>query len=174
MTGTLTDEQRAVAEAPIAAKLLVNAGPGTGKTHTLVARISHLIDVQDLAPGAVLALSFSRAAVGVMRTRLKATEEAAARVLPITFDSMATRVLSHVDPDGAWQETSYDGRIEAATARIGDVVDFLSEIEHVCVDEVQDLVGVRMKFVQALIDSASKHCFLEKSYQSNTTISACE
>jgi hypothetical protein len=148
---SLTPEQLAVVTAPIDSRQLVNAGPGTGKTHTLTARISHLIEEQDLAPGAVLALSFSRAAVGVLRSRLRSSEDASARVLPVTFDSMATRILADLEPDGAWTEQSYDGRIEAATARIADVVEFLGDIQHVCIDEVQDLVGVRMQFVCALL-----------------------
>ncbi len=148
---TLTDEQQAIAEADIGARLLVNAGPGTGKTHTLTARISHLVENQDLAPGAVLALSFSRAAVGVLRTRLKATEDSAARVLPVTFDSLATRVLAEIDPDGEWSDQSYDGRIAAATGQITAVAGYLENVKHVCVDEVQDLVGVRMLFVRELL-----------------------
>jgi hypothetical protein len=148
----LTPEQREVATAPPDARLLVTAGPGTGKTHTLVARIGNLVEAHDVRPGGVLALSFSRAAVGELRRRLRATGEDAGRVRPVTFDSLATRVLAHVDPDGPWSSQSFDGRIEAAVAQVDGVGDLLADIEHVCVDELQDLVGVRMRFVRALLD----------------------
>jgi len=147
----LTEEQRAVAGADADARLLVTAGPGTGKTHTLVARIGHLVEEEDVPPGAILALSFSRAAVGELRRRLRATGEDAGRVAPVTFDSFATRVLAAVDPGGPWTEESYDGRIEAALGQMNGFAEELDRIRHVCVDELQDLVGVRMHFVRALL-----------------------
>jgi len=149
---SLTDEQTTVASAEPTVRQLVTAGPGTGKTHTLVARIGHLVDFHDVSPGGVLALSFSRAAVGELTRRLRATGDDAGRVAPITFDSFATRVLAQIDPEGEWKESSFDGRIEEAISRIDDFGEFLERIEHVCVDELQDLVGVRMRFVRALLD----------------------
>ena len=151
MNEGLTEEQSAVAGAGVAERLLVTAGPGTGKTHTLVARISHLVEEDDVHPGGILALSFSRAAVGELKDRLRATGRDAGRVAPITFDSFATRLLSHVDPDGPWAEETFDGRIQAACDQMDAIGDFLEDIEHVCVDELQDLVGVRMHFVSALL-----------------------
>lgn len=147
----LTTEQREIVEAPPGERILVTAGPGTGKTHTLVARIGHLVEHHDLHPGHILALSFSRAAVGELQRRLRATGQDAGRVAPVTFDSFATRLLARVDPDGSWVQDTYDGRIATARDRIGEIGDFLSEIEHVLVDEVQDLVGVRMRFVRDLL-----------------------
>ncbi|WP_395161299.1 UvrD-helicase domain-containing protein, partial [Ilumatobacter sp.] len=134
---SLTDEQTTVASAEPTVRQLVTAGPGTGKTHTLVARIGHLVDFHDVSPGGVLALSFSRAAVGELTRRLRATGDDAGRVAPITFDSFATRVLAQIDPEGEWKESSFDGRIEEAISRIDDFGEFLERIEHVCVDELQ-------------------------------------
>ena len=47
----LTEEQRAVSEAPVGARQLVIAGPGTGKTHTLVARLAHLVEEEEVFSG---------------------------------------------------------------------------------------------------------------------------
>ena len=151
ITSELTDEQTEVAAAGAGTRQLVTAGPGTGKTHTLVARIGHLVENEDIHPGGILALSFSRAAVGELRRRLRATGEDAGRVAPVTFDSFATRVLAEVDPGGAWTQQSFDGRIHEAIGRVGDIAELLSTIEHVFIDELQDLVGVRMRFVKALL-----------------------
>ena len=147
----LTDEQSAIVTAAATDRQLVTAGPGTGKTHTLVARLAHLVDNQGLAPGGVLALSFSRAAVGELRRRLRSSDSEAAAIRPVTFDSFATRVLADVDPDGQWSTESFDGRIAQAIERIDDFAEFLEEIDYLCVDEVQDLVSVRMRFVRALL-----------------------
>ena len=147
----LTEEQRAVSEAPVGARQMVIAGPGTGKTHTLVARLAHLVEEEEVFPGAVLALSFSRAAVNELRRRLRASGDDASRIVPVTFDSFATRILANVDPDGEWTTKSFDGRIEAAIGKIAQIGESLDEVKHVVVDELQDLVGVRMRFVRALL-----------------------
>ena len=59
----LTDEQRAVVDMPINARSLILAGPGTGKTHTLLNRVEALAYREDLAADEVLMLTFSRATV---------------------------------------------------------------------------------------------------------------
>jgi hypothetical protein len=149
----LTAEQREFAEADVFERLLVTAGPGTGKTHTLIARLAYLVEEAELRATDILVLSFSRAAVGEIRRRLGGTE--ARYVTPLTFDSFATRLLADVDPLGTWVEQSYDGRVAAATELISDadVADLgpLDDIVHLCIDEIQDLVGVRREFVEALI-----------------------
>ncbi len=56
------------------APYLLGAGPGTGKTRTLVARCVHLAYDRGIAPEAILALTFSRKAADEMRERLLAAE----------------------------------------------------------------------------------------------------
>jgi superfamily I DNA/RNA helicase len=152
----LTTEQREIAEAGASSRTLVTAGPGTGKTHTLVARLAALIQAHELDPGQeILVLSFSRAAVREIRDRLRSYEGAASYVAARTFDSFATRVLADEDPDGAWQRLGYDDRILAATQLLHDCRfddGPLSELRHVVVDEAQDLVGVRAEFVKSILD----------------------
>ena len=60
--------QQAAAEFPLG-PLLLGAGPGTGKTKTLIARCQHLIG-QDVPPEKILCLTFSRDAAQEMRERL--------------------------------------------------------------------------------------------------------
>ena len=62
--------QRAAAEA--ASPALVVAGPGTGKTSTLVGRVAHLVEREGTAPGSILALTFSNKAAREMRARVGA------------------------------------------------------------------------------------------------------
>ncbi len=50
---------------------LIDAGPGTGKTRTLVARACHLLTERNLPPERLLALTFSNKAAEEMRTRLR-------------------------------------------------------------------------------------------------------
>jgi superfamily I DNA/RNA helicase/Zn-dependent peptidase ImmA (M78 family)/CRISPR/Cas system-associated exonuclease Cas4 (RecB family) len=64
----LSAEQRPAAESPTPA--LVIAGPGTGKTSTLVGRIAWLIREQQVEPQRILALTFSNKAAREMRDRV--------------------------------------------------------------------------------------------------------
>lgn len=52
------------------APALVVAGPGTGKTSTLVGRVSYLVEERNIPPDGILALTFSNKAAGELRERL--------------------------------------------------------------------------------------------------------
>jgi len=64
----LDPDQRAAADTPSPA--LVVAGPGTGKTSTLVGRVAHLVRAEGVPAGQILALTFSNKAAREMRERL--------------------------------------------------------------------------------------------------------
>ncbi len=51
--------------------LVVVAGPGTGKTHTLTCRIAHLIETHDVAPERILSITFTNKAAQEMKDRLR-------------------------------------------------------------------------------------------------------
>eukprot|EP01022_Parablepharisma_sp_SALTPOND_P020184 TRINITY_DN3599_c0_g6_i1.p1 TRINITY_DN3599_c0_g6~~TRINITY_DN3599_c0_g6_i1.p1 ORF type:complete len:1113 (+),score=338.08 TRINITY_DN3599_c0_g6_i1:8066-11404(+) len=65
--GLNTEQQRAVDAGP--GPVLVKAGPGTGKTHTLLARIEHLI-AEGSSPRHILAVTFTRKAARELSDRL--------------------------------------------------------------------------------------------------------
>lgn len=74
--------------------LLVVAGPGSGKTATLTARVARLIDKGREESFRILCLTFTRKAAAEMRERLlKLVPDAKERVLLTTFHSFATDVL---------------------------------------------------------------------------------
>ncbi len=50
--------------------VMVVAGPGTGKTHILAARIAHILQNTDTPPQAILALTFTESAAVNMRERI--------------------------------------------------------------------------------------------------------
>jgi superfamily I DNA/RNA helicase len=66
----LTDQQRRIVLSPDG-PLLVQAGPGTGKTTLLAARIAYLVAVRGLDPAGILAMSFTRVAASQLRERLR-------------------------------------------------------------------------------------------------------
>lgn len=50
---------------------LINAGPGSGKTHALIERIFYLIHIQKLKPSELLVATFSRKAIKEIKERLE-------------------------------------------------------------------------------------------------------
>ncbi len=66
----LNDKQRQAVEA-IEGPVLVIAGAGTGKTHTIAARIANILTKTDINPENILCLTFTDNAVTNMRERLK-------------------------------------------------------------------------------------------------------
>lgn len=144
-------EQALVIEAPASARLEVVAGPGTGKTFTLLARAAWLADREEIEPATdLLILSFSRAAVETVARR-GSTETHLGRLPVSTVDSFATRLLIEVGGD---LSGSFDDRVVRATAVLTDaeVPEMVGALRHVLVDEVQDVVGVRATFVRELLE----------------------
>lgn len=146
----LNKEQLDVVEASADARLLVIAGAGQGKTEVVASRIGSLVLDEGLtASDEILVLSFSRAAVSAVRTRLDGRDVAAPNVR--TFDSFASVLLlgAGIQPEG-----SFDTRIRRATQLLTEAEQSPDDIEllrHIVIDEVQDLVGDRADFVLALL-----------------------
>lgn len=148
----LTNEQKKVVFAGSSARLLVQAGPGTGKTHCLLKRLEFLVEQEDLDPGfEILVLSFSVAAVAEVKSRLKDAVEKESITEDLlwtqirTFDSFASRFI--IDVTGRESLTGdYETRIKKATELIMSNEKAMEELQryrHVLVDEIQDLVGSR-------------------------------
>lgn len=76
--------------------LLVEAGPGTGKTRTLVGRILHLLKMKEppVSPSSILTLTFSNKAAEEMRTRVAAAAPSEAPLIWMgTFHAFGLELL---------------------------------------------------------------------------------
>ncbi|MGH3412506.1 MAG: ATP-dependent helicase [Marmoricola sp.] len=94
----LDEQQRRAVEHPGGA-LLVLAGPGTGKTTTLVEAIVDRIDRRGAAPGSVLALTFGRRAAEQLRDRVTARlGRTGAGATAATFHSFAYGLVRRYAP----------------------------------------------------------------------------
>ena len=82
--------------------MAVLAGPGTGKTHTLVERVAWLVEERGAKPSELTAVTFTNRAAGELRARLEGRlGKRAARTMTIgTFHAICLELLGAV-PLGA-------------------------------------------------------------------------
>jgi ATP-dependent DNA helicase RecQ len=89
----LNSTQRAIVEANEPAMVVI-AGPGSGKTRTIVHRIAYLIKVKRVQPNRILVLAYNRNAVRELRLRLKDLIGPLASNLQVyTFHGLALSLL---------------------------------------------------------------------------------
>ena len=90
----LNDEQRAAVDT-IQGPVLVLAGPGTGKTQLLSARVANILKKTDTDPSAITCLTFTVNAANNMRERLrKMIGSTANQVVIKTFHSLAAEIIA--------------------------------------------------------------------------------
>jgi len=156
-------DQLAVIEADYKEKMLVLAGPGSGKTEVSARRIARLVTF-GLSASQVLVLSFSRSAVRTLTERLSRLVELDDYVLEElrhvairTFDSWTFRILCRLghQPEELLTHT-YDDNVMILVDMLRSdeksrIADLLKNIRHLVVDEMQDLAGVRGDLVVELL-----------------------
>lgn len=146
------EQEQAASEVPDA-RLIVISGPGAGKSEVVGARCRRLIE-QDVYPEEILVISFSNVAVDVVRARTEDVVDQGRGVNCGTIDSLAARVRAELE-EGETRFTSFDDAIlRAAHLLENSDVPFIPDLRHIIVDEVQDVVGVRARFVLALLQQA--------------------
>lgn len=164
--GTAPDPaQRTVIEASASARLVVEAGPGSGKTRVACQRVARLLE-KDVAASRIWMVSFTRAAVGEIRERIASflpDPELAAEVTVMTLDSLAWRLRSgFIEAEERVPVSGYNENIaETVTLleqRDTGLGEFLGKVEHLVLDEAQDLTGERRKLVMALVRALAAGC----------------
>lgn len=165
-------EQQDIIEAPASQYTFVNAGPGTGKTYTLMKKIIQMIEQEEIDPEEILVLCFTNAAVNEIKARIKKYSEeqgdrAFINVDVRTFHSFSWLLISQAN-ELFYDRTNYqyidisklnyDQSIRKATAIIrayGDEV--FGGCSHLIVDEIQDLTNERASLVISMIQECMKN-----------------
>ena len=93
--------------------LSVLAGPGSGKTTVLAARIAYLVEERGISPASILAITFTTAAAATLRQRVAGVLGAAAHDLTITtFHALGLRLIKQ------WShELGFGDRVPAVYGR---------------------------------------------------------
>jgi hypothetical protein len=143
------------------ARILVDAPPGTGKTHVACQRVAALI--RDGAnPSRIWIISFTRTAVFEIRNRIASALETAdaASVRIATLDSHAWSMQSGFSPD-ATLTGGHDKGIEETLRLLREdtqLAEYLQRLDHLVIDEGQDIVGPRAKLTLAFVDAVAPEC----------------
>ncbi len=151
--------QMSIVTASAEKHLLVLAGPGSGKTRTLVHRVGWLLRVERVNARGVVVLCFNRSAAREVRRRLRdLVGEDAGRVTVSTFHAFALRILGRglregeEEPDLGQvipQATEIlEGRGDLADERLAELV--AGGITHILVDEYQDVQAASYQMLCAL------------------------
>ena len=88
----LNPPQRQAVESDARA-VLIQAGPGTGKTRTLTAKIAHMVSRRNVDPGNILALTFTNKAARELTQRIETFLPTGETVLAATFHGFCLQML---------------------------------------------------------------------------------
>ncbi len=160
------DEQLGVIEAARSARIVVSAGPGMGKTAVACSRVAHLIESEDVADTNVWLVSFTRSAIAELKGRIGDFAEDPSNVFAVkisTIDSQAWRIRYGFSPEEVEKlfggfETGISDAAELIDERKEDFRDIFGEMEHLIVDEAQDITGDRARFLLKLIKLLPSDC----------------
>lgn len=154
--------QKAVITANASARLLVDAGPGTGKTFVACSRVAALVR-NGTPPSRIWLISFTRTAIQEIRNRLESYLDEpsdAAAVKIATLDSHAWSIQSGFSSTTKLTG-SHDDNIRSTLTQVlddEDVREYLGRVRHLVVDEAQDITGDRASLVLAMIDTIDEDC----------------
>ncbi len=161
-------KQQAIVSAPETRNGLILAGPGSGKTRTVVHRCAWLLRVKRVPATGILVLAFNRNAANLIRQRLRALVEKDAYGVTIqTYHSLALRLTGH-SMEGLLQndeniKARFDAAIKEAIALLkgdkelfgtepDDVRDrLLAGYRHILVDEYQDIDALQYELISAIV-----------------------
>ena len=144
-----------VIRASINSHIILNSGPGTGKTYTIIQRLIYILSNELCPADEIYILCYTRSAKGVIESKLEQAvtdgiiPPSARNICVLTFDSYATYFLMDMKEQGVIHEElagyDYNGRIKLFNQYISSE-DF-EGVSYFIVDEIQDLVNERAEMV---------------------------
>ena len=151
----LSDAQKEIVKDDTSRALLVLAGPGSGKTRTIVYRVAHLIAISGVSPSRILVLSHTRTAAAEVRKRLYQILGArGSQVDALTFHALASKLtgLRHNDaPESIGRNASTDAKFAWL---LQELIIHLQEngtdYQYILIDEYQDINELQYKIVKLL------------------------
>ncbi|MDX2228831.1 MAG: AAA family ATPase [Leptolyngbyaceae cyanobacterium bins.349] len=162
----LNPAQQAIVQAEYPA-LVVIAGPGSGKTRTIVHRIAYLVKVKRVQPDRILVLAYNRNAVQELKSRLQSLIGSLAFDLRVfTFHGLALSLLGRTvgqeQQNQQRDELIFNQLLKDACALLEQKddpeemetqirrVQLLGNLEYIFVDEYQDVAEDEYRLIQLI------------------------
>lgn len=129
--------------------IMIFAGPGSGKTKTLVHKMAHLLTKEDKKSENFLMLAHSRVAVLEFKSRLyKLLGEQSLGVKILTFHSFALNLLG----EKVFKDDELKDKISLATKALKENKITLPYIQMLVLDEYQDVNNESYEFIKAIYE----------------------
>ena len=152
-------ESDCIISAPLDSHIILNSGPGTGKTYTIIQRLIYIL-ANNLCPAdEIYILCYTRSAKKVIENKIEQAvtdgiiQPSAKNICILTFDSYATYFLIAMKDQGVitenFESCNYNDRIKLFNKYISEE-DF-EGISYFIVDEIQDLVNERAEMVLKIL-----------------------
>jgi ATP-dependent DNA helicase RecQ len=168
----LNPQQTLVYEAPINKNIQVIAGPGSGKTHTLILRIARLVQDEKVNPENILVLAYNRAVVIELKDRLAKLFKALGyaklinKLKVFTFHGFAKYCLGDKTENLVFDDWTPEF-IKTMNETPGLITQKLGVIKYVFVDEFQDITNERLELLKFIANpKATKICVIGDPNQS--------
>jgi len=152
-------EPSAIINADIDSHILVNAGPGTGKTYSVIEKLAHIIRTDAVELSQILVLCYTNAAKDVILQRLtdKGMGEEAQQLVICTLDSLAWQnlvaKLENETQIKVLMNLGYNECIKKFNNSFD--ADEWSDFQYIIIDEIQDLVNERARMALKIINAVS-------------------
>ena len=168
----LNSDQMKVYIASIDDNLQVIAGPGSGKTHTLILRVARLIQEENVNPENILVLAYNRAVVVELKDRLNKLfkELGYAKLIKrlniYTFHGFCKKVLNE-EADKNNFDNWITKFLQIANDTPGKLTQKIGLVKYVFVDEFQDITDQRLDFLKFIAKpTETKICVIGDPHQS--------
>ena len=154
-------DSECIITAPLESHIILNSGPGTGKTYTIIQRLIYILSHNLCSADSIYILCYTRSAKKVIESKIEQAvidgiiQPSAKNICVLTFDSYATYFLMAMKEQGEIQENidtfDYNGRITLFNKYISSE-DF-DDVKYFIVDEIQDLVNERAEMVLKILSN---------------------
>lgn len=148
-----------IISAPLNSHIILNSGPGTGKTYTIIQRLIYILANNFCPADEIYILCYTRSAKKVIESKIDQAvvdgiiQPSAKNICVLTFDSYAAYFLMAMKEQGIIKENfdsfGYNDRIKLFNKYI--TPDDLESISYFIVDEIQDLVNERAEIVLKIL-----------------------
>ncbi|MCD7811031.1 MAG: UvrD-helicase domain-containing protein [Ruminococcus sp.] len=148
-----------IISAPLESHIILNSGPGTGKTYTIIQRLIYILKNNLCPADEIYILCYTRSAKKIVESKIDQAvidgiiQPSAKRICVLTFDSYATYFLMDMKEQGVIKENfdsyDYNDRIKLFNKYIAP--EDLEDISYFIIDEIQDLVNERAEMVLKIL-----------------------